>query len=54
MENYLEEKKLYKHCMKMPPGQIGQEFWPKSTVGIFAWKLVDSIYTSPRKKWKIL
>ena len=38
----------------MPPGPMGQEFWPEYNFGIFAWKLVDSIFRSPWNKWKNL
>ena len=44
---------MSKFCTKMPLGPIGQEFWPESNVGVFAWKLVDSSYRGPRNKLKI-
>ena len=34
----------------MPCGSTGQEFWSKYYFGIFAWKLVDGIFSDP-KKW---
>ena len=38
----------------MPGCPIGQEFWPKYNVGIFAPKLVDTIFSGPKNKCKIL
>ena len=65
MENSLEGKKekkkkrkrkkySSKFCMKMALGPTGQYFWLECNVGIFAWKLVDSMFRGPRNKWKIL
>ena len=34
----------------MPCGSTGQEFWSKYYFGIFARKLVDGIFSDP-KKW---
>ena len=34
----------------MPYLLTSQEFWPKYNVGIFAPKLVDRIFSGPRKK----
>ena len=44
----------YQFCAKMSLGQIGQQFWPKSNVGVCAWTLVHSTLRRPRKKCKIL
>ena len=38
----------------MPFCTTGQEFWPEYNINIFAPKLVDRIFSGPRKKWKIL
>ena len=38
----------------MPLCPIGQEFWQEYNVDVFAPKLVHSILSCPRKKWKIL
>ena len=34
----------------MPFCTTGQEFWPEYNIGIFAPKLVDRIFSGPRKK----
>ena len=58
MEKYSAEKKKKKKknsircCSKMPLGPISQEFWPEYNFSVFAWKLVDSICSGPRNKWK--
>ena len=49
-----EKKNSYQFCTKMPLGQIGQEVWPESNIGVFAWKFVDSMYRGQRKRQKIL
>ena len=36
----------------MPLGPIGQEFWAEYNYGIFAQKIVDSIFRGWRNKWK--
>ena len=36
----------------MPLVPIGQEFWPEYNYGIFAQKIVDSIFRGWRNKWK--
>ena len=59
LKNLLQEKQnknknSIKFWSKMPPGPMGQEFWPEYNFGIFAWKLVDSIFRSPWNKWKNL
>ena len=38
MQNPLEKKKLVPILYKTPPGQISQEFWPKSNDGVCALK----------------
>ena len=38
----------------MPFCTTGQEFWPEYNINIFAPKLVERIFSGPRKKWKIL
>ena len=43
-----------KVCTKMPFSPTGQVFWLENNVIVFAPKLVDSIFSGPRKKWKIL
>ena len=38
----------------MPFCPTSKEFCPEYNVGVFAPKLTDSIFSGPRKKWKIL
>ena len=49
-----EKKNLCKNCTTMPCRPIGQEFLPEYGVGIFATKLVDTIFTAPRNSCKIV
>ena len=57
MENSIGKKKKKNSCQfrsKMPLGQIDQEFWPESNMGVFAIKLVDCVYKGSINKWKNL
>ena len=38
----------------MPICPTSQEFWLEYNVAVFAPKLVDFIFSGPRKKWKTL
>ena len=38
----------------MPYCPTAQEFWLEYNVSIFAPKLADKIFISPRKNWKII
>ena len=49
-----KKKNSYQFCTKTTLGQIGQEFCPKSNLGMCEWKLVDITLRSPRMKCKIL
>ena len=55
MENsFQRKKKSCKFCSKMPLVPFGQEFRPKCNFVIFALKPVDSVFSCPKRKWKIL
>ena len=49
-----EKKNAVKFCFVMPRGTSGQEFLLEYNVGVFARKLVDSIFGDPRYKFKNL
>ena len=54
IENNLDKKKkLHQSSTKMPPGQIGPEFYPKSNVCECTLEHVDSTLRRPRMKCKI-
>ena len=36
----------------MPLGPTGHDFFQEYNGGVFAWKLVDCIYSGPKNKWK--
>ena len=49
-----KKRKSGKICTKIPFGPKGLEFWLEYNVVVFYPKLVDSIFSGPRNKWKIL
>ena len=60
MQNSLERKGKKKKktrdffCTKMPLGSTGHEFQPEPSVGVCAWKIIDSTLRGPSNKCKIL
>ena len=53
-KNTNTNKNSVKICTNMPYCPTAQEFWLEYNVSIFAPKLADKIFSSPRKNWKII
>ena len=49
-----KKKKSLKFCTRIALGPTYQDVWPECNVGVFALKLVDSIYRGPWNKRKII